>query len=138
MNNISIVIKASHFKYSPDHITGILGLTPSSIHLAGEEYLIGPLHNQLVREYEYNYWEYRVEIVHNDVWVMTLLSKFILEVILPRKDKFEEIKGECSFELYVNVLYDNNVELESFHFDMDMLTLLTALNFEIDIDQGRW
>jgi hypothetical protein len=135
MNNISIALKVFEFNFKHEYIDELLGLAPTDIHIQGEDYFIGPPHNQLKKTYEYNYWEYRIFIENNSVWVKTIIDQFVEEVIFKKEKAIEKIKNDCGMELYVGINFSVKEGLDSFHFDLPILRLLANLNIEIDIDQ---
>jgi hypothetical protein len=103
--------------------------------MKGEEFYVGPANNRLKKIYETNYWEYRVHIKENAVWVTTIIKQFVKEYIESKVEALDTIKNKCGLELYVGLLYSKDDRLESFHLDIDLVKLFSRLNIEIDIDQ---
>jgi len=135
MNNVSIALKLSDFELDPSYISNLLMLTPTDDKEKGQEFYIGPPNNRLKKVYESNYWEYRIHIKNNHLWLKVLIDQFVKEIILERKSLLLMIKDKCCLELYVGVEFSGNDSLDSYHFDLDTLRLFSELSIEIDIDQ---
>jgi hypothetical protein len=135
MNNISLALKISDFSFDNEYINNLLGLLPTDTHEKNQEFFIGPPHNRTKKVYESNYWEYRVYIKNNAVWIKTVIDQFAREVILSKKPAIEKMKNSCQMELYIGMHFNNEDGLDSFHFDANLLAILGELNIDIDIDQ---
>jgi hypothetical protein len=138
MNNITLALKVSDFKFDPKEITDLVGLTPFRFFLEGEDYFIGPPHNRIPKIRESNYWEYRIHISNNNVWTKTVIDSFVKEVIEEKRTGWLKIKNDISIELYIGVQYHSLDELDSYHFDQGCIKLLSDLSMEIDVDQGAF
>ena len=135
MNDVSIALKISGFDFDPKEISKIVHLTPNSTHIKGETFFIGPPKNRIPKIRETNYWEYRVNIVNNEVWIKEIVDQFIVEVIQEKKDEWNKIIRFVDMELYIRVQYDSLEGLDSYYFENKTLKLLNDLNISIDIDQ---
>jgi hypothetical protein len=135
MSELTVALKITDFEFEPSSLNEMLQLTPTGFHLKGEEYFIGSPERRLKKAYENNYWEYRISIRENTVWVTTIFNQFVKEVIEGKKELLERIKNDCLMELYIGLGYAKEERLESFHFNIEVLKLLSQLNIEIDIDQ---
>ena len=135
MNNLSIALKICDFKFDHEFLTNLLGIVPTDIHKEGFEYEYGSPLNKIIKKYESNYWEYRIHVKRNSVWIKTIIDKFVEEVIFNKIKAFESIKNLSYVELYIGVYFDTSSGLDSFHFDHQLIKLFSELNIEIDIDQ---
>lgn len=137
MNDVTIAIKVSNFSFTHDYLTQLLALNPSKIHKKNDSYFSGPPNNKKEKKYEYDYWEYRLHIKSNDVWLKIIIDKFIEDIISPRREAFGIIKEKCELEIYIGVYYrDISVGgLDSFSFESSILSLLGQLNIALEIDQ---
>jgi len=135
MNNISVVLKITDFKIEPDTISKMLDLSPTAIHIAGEEYNPGPANGKPKKLYTHNYWEYRVTIKNNSAGIKTIIDQFIREVIAGKSEALEKIKNDCRMEFYIGVKFNGRDGLDSFYFDTSLLKLFSDLGIGIAIDQ---
>jgi hypothetical protein len=132
MNEISIAIKISKFKFSADELTTKLNLTPSHYHYKGESFFSKTSNGEIEKFYKSNYWEHRTEIKSSE-WVQLLINKFINEIIIDRKSILKSINKEASLEFFIGVNYYNEAN-PSFHFESEHLVLLADIGFELDLD----
>ena len=135
MSVLTIALKITDFEFDQTMISEWLGLKPTAYYVKGDEYYVGPTSNRQRKIYEVNYWEYRISVKENSVWVMTILKQFVKEFVESKIEALETIKDKCQFEVYVGILYNKEERLDSFHFDLDLLKLFSRLNIELDIDQ---
>lgn len=135
MNNITLALKISEFEFAPNMVSDIVGIVASNVFLKGESYLVGPSENSIVKTRSTNYWEYRVHISNNSIWVKTIIDKFIMEVLDVKKDLWSKIKDDIDMELYIGIGFHSDDELDNYHFDRKVINLLSDLKVEIDIDQ---
>jgi hypothetical protein len=133
MNNISLALKVFEFEFGLNYIQEVTGIIPTATYSKGTTYFVGPEHNRISKQYEDNYWEYRVHIHNNSAWIQKVIDQFVKEVLLERKESWMQINELCKKELYIGVRYYQ--ELDNFHFNNEFLALCEALKVEIDIDQ---
>ena len=133
MNNISLALKVFEFEFGLNYIQEVTGIMPTVTYSKGATYFIGPEHNRISKQYDDNYWEYRVHIHNNSAWIQNVIDQFVKEVLLERKESWMQINEICKKELYIGVRYYQ--ELDNFHFNNEFIALFDTLKVEIDIDQ---
>jgi hypothetical protein len=133
MNALTLVLKVTDFTFDLEYIERLTGIKPSKAVSKGMTYIVGPMHRQQERKYDTNYWEYRIHIANNTVWIKTIVDEFVTEILASKIQCWEKIKDDCMMELYIGVHYKD--KLDSFHFDRETISLFSRINLEIDIDQ---
>lgn len=132
MNEVSIAIKISKFEIEADELTSKLNLVPTHYHYKGDSFIVNTGKGQLEKFYEYNYWEYRVEIRSNE-WVQLLIDNFIDGIIVDRKNVLKDLNKESSIEFFVGVNFYNEAN-PGFHFEAKRLALLSEIGLDLDLD----
>jgi|SRR5687768_7602373 len=129
MNDITIAIKIFDFKFEHDYISNLFGLSPKIFHRKGDSYEMG----SVIKVHDSNYWDYRIHIKKNNIWIKEIIDRFVQENMLDKENVFENLKGRCTMELYISVwFYDNP---DNFHFDSKLLSFFSKYEIDIDIDQ---
>lgn len=131
VNRNHITLSFFDFNYSPDIISKELELTPHSIGIKGDEYMIGSK-NQIKKIRDYSIWSYEWKSQTNE-FIGDIIERFIVEIILPRMDKIKKVSlnSEVQFQI-VQYYYDGcnpGIFIKSEH-----TKILSEINSSIDID----
>lgn len=132
MNDISVVIKIVDFDLSFQRISEILNLEPTKTCKKGDKYFVDSS-KTVEKIYQTNYWEHRLNIKSNTVWVKEVIDTFCKEKLYPKDNDLVALHGKCRMELSISIWYYNSYD--SFHFDLELLNFLAKHQIEIDIDQ---
>lgn len=130
---VHITLIIDGFSCSPDEISKIIGLEATKTAIAGQKYEVGFNQRKTKRVYPQNYWEF-MQKTSGNTWVSTLVSVFIKENIVPRKNEIKSILSLNSEGTLSIVEYIYEGHNPGLHFEKEEIKLLGEIGLEIDID----
>ncbi len=129
-NHVKLLIY--NFDYHPSQISEKLTIQPHSIGVKGESYKTGPPRNRMKKIHEYNYWEHEWKVYTND-FIGDMVYKYVDDVIRPNISSLKEIAADSDIQLGVIQYYYDGCN-PGFHFDKNIVQILSDLGASIDID----
>jgi hypothetical protein len=129
-NHVKLLIHG--FDYHPNQISEKLMIEPHSMGIKGEFYEIGPPHNRIRKIHEYSYWKHEWKVYSNN-FIGDIVEKYVDDFVRPNMSSLIELSADSDMQFSVIQYYYGGCN-PGFHFDKNVVKILSDLGASIDID----